>query len=702
MKTISNLWRCIASLLLFAPLALLAQGDSMTGYPSQGLWSSSRSIKQLFDLRPAPHILGREVACEKSINLVPLVKGFGYASIEPSLNHQALEFEEGIEGVVTPYIMLPHFDNITIRGIECVVDEAVEDARVIVARVRQDDTNGLSQEILVSQPATLQEGYNQVLLDEPQKVSAKDLVLVGYSCPATSVKGSNSSPVLYDGDREYCLPEANMVALSTAYYEQGKSYSFSQVQDTEPLELGSALIYALVDDPDGHYDYIVYPLKQPRYSLLTSKEYFRYDILVRNIGFEEITSMTFLEKYHHANYGMREKQYPPFEIPVPVKGICEVAWTHPPYPEGTSKGSVELLSIDDQSVIEKGMIKWVFDAFNPTEKGSMERKSVLVEYYTSESAPDAPRYNALINQMAEDLVAKGYEVSCVAYPVGGEEVAFAKEACNEELATLLGQVPYPTPSQLPYFSINRAPYLSERRAFAFVSKDQLFGKDQKADADLLEPFLQEKERAFISDIVCHDLPGGKTSLEVKGKLLYDADPDDLYLTAVVTEDNVKAQDQKGTSSGEEYLHQHMVRAYYTSNLGTNIMPEADGTFDYQSPEIALDPSWKKENLKVVLFLHRDPTYVNKISCHVYSSKTIPFGGSFSGVTAPQVNESSTRLYQDASGLLQIEGDHEQVVVYSLEGQCVAESLPAQLPPGSYVVVVSHSQGTRTLHKVVVK
>ena len=170
----------------------------------------------------------------------------------------------------------------------------------------------------------------------------------------------------------------------------------------------------------------------------------------------------------------------------------------------------------------------------------------------------------------------------------------------------------------------------------------------------------------------------------------------------MTEDNVKAQDQKGTSSGEEYLHQHMVRAYYTSNLGTNIMPEADGTFDYQSPEIALDPSWKKENLKVVLFLHRDPTYVNKISCHVYSSKTIPFGDSFSGVTAPQVNENSTRLYQDASGLLQIEGDHEQVVVYSLEGQCVAESLPAQLPRGSYVVVVSHSQGTRTLHKVVVK
>ena len=400
--------------------------------------------------------------------------------------------------------------------------------------------------------------------------------------------------------------------------------------------------------------------------------------------------------------GCARSSIPPFEIPVPVKGICEVAWTHPPYPEGTSKGSVELLSINDQSVIEKGMIKWVFDAFNPTEKGSVERKSVLVEYYTSESAPDAPRYNAMINQMAEDLVAKGYEVSCVAYPVGGEEVAFAKDACYEELATLLGQVPYPTPSQLPYFSINRAPYLSERRAFAFVSKDQLFGKDQKADADLLEPFLQEKERALISEIVCHDLPGGKTSLEVKGKLLYDADPDDLYLTAVVTEDNVKAQDQKGIGTGEEYLHQHMVRAYYTSNLGTNIMPEADGTFDYKSPEIALDPSWKKENLKVVLFLHRDATYVNKISCHVYSSKTIPFGGSFSGVTAPQVKESSTRLYQDASGLLQIEGDHEQVVVYSLEGQCVAESLPAQLPRGSYVVVVSHSQGTKTLHKVVVK
>lgn len=701
MRTMSNLWRSIASLLLFSPLVLLAQGKPMTGDPSQGLWASSHSIKQLFDLRTAPHILGRGVPCERSVNLVPLVKGFGYASIEPSLTHQALEVEEGAEGIVTPYIMLPLFDNITIKGIECVVDEAVADARVVVARVRQDGTNGLWQEILVSQPATLQEGYNQVLLDEPLKVSAKDLVLVGYSCPASSVKGSKSSPVLYDGDEENSLPEANLAAVSTAYYEKGKSYSFSQVQDTEPFKLGSALIYALVDDPEGHYDYVVYPLKQPRYSLLTTKEYFRYNILVRNIGFKEITKMTFLEKLNH-DYGMQEKQYPPFEITVPVKGLCDVGWMHPPYPEGTSKGSIELLSINDQSVIEKGMIKWVFDAFNPTEKGSVERKSVLVEYYTSESAPDAPKYNALINQMAEELQAKGYEVSRVAYPVGSEEVAFAEEACNEQLATLLGQAPFPTPSQLPYFSINRAPYLSENRVFAFVSKNRLFGEDQKADADLLEPFLQEKERALISDIVCHDLPGGMTSLEVKGKLLYDADPADLYITAVVTEDNVKAEDQKGIGMGEEYLHQHMLRTYYTSNIGTKIMPEADGSFEYKSPEIDLYPSWKKENLKVVLFLHRDAAYANKISCHAYCSKTIPFGGSFSVGIAPQVKEGSIRLYQDASGLLQIEGDHERVVVYSLDGQCAAKSLPALLPPGGYVVAVSPSQGATTFHKVVVK
>ena len=697
----SNLWRSIASLLLFSPLVLLAQGKPMTGDPSQGLWASSHSIKQLFDLRTASHILGRGVPCERSVNLVPLVKGFGYASIEPSLTHQALEFEEGAEGIVTPYIMLPLFDNITIKGIECVVDEAVADARVVVARVRQDGTNGLWQEILVSQPATLQEGYNQVLLDEPLKVSAKDLVLVGYSCPASGVKGSKSSPVLYDGDEENSLPEANLAAVSTAYYEKGKSYSFSQVQDTEPFKLGSALIYALVDDPEGHYDYVVYPLKQPRYSLLTTKEYFRYNILVRNIGFKEITKMTFLEKLNH-DYGMQDKQYPPFEITVPVKGLCDVGWMHPPYPEGTSKGSIELLSINDQSVIEKGMIKWVFDAFNPTEKGSVERKSVLVEYYTSESAPDAPKYNAMINQMAEDLQAKGYEVSRVAYPVGGEDVAFAEEACNEELATLLGQAPFPTPSQLPYFSINRAPYLSENRIFAFVSKNRLFGEDQKADTDLLEPFLQEKERALISDIVCHDLLEEMTSVEVKGKLLYDADPADLYITAVVTEDNVKAEDQKGIGTGDEYLHQHMLRTYYTSNIGTKIMPEADGSFEYKSPEIDLYPSWKKENLKVVLFLHRDAAYANKISCHAYCSKTIPFGGSFSVGIAPQVKEGSIRLYQDASGLLQIEGDHERVVVYSLDGQCAAKSLPALLPPGGYVVAVSPSQGATTFYKVVVK
>lgn len=686
--TNSNFWKVLLGILLLAPWGLLAQHTEIP-------------VKQLLERQQNPHSLKvGSSASLQSVNLVPLVKGFGYASIEPTLSHAPLEFEEGAKGIMTPYIIMPPFGDMTIKGIECVVNEDVADARIVVARVRLDGMGGLWQEILVSQPTSLTKGYNQVMLNEPQSISAQDLVIVGYSCPASGIEESESAPVLYDGDQANCLPEANLVAVSNQYYEKGKAYSFNQVQHTESFELGSALIYVLVDDPKGLLDYVVYPLKQPRNSLLSSNEYFRYDLVLRNLGFKDITGMTFLENYQYG-YDTREKQYP-FEINIPIKGLCEVTWAHPPYPVGTSKGTVKLLNINDQSVLDKEMISWVFDAFNPSENGSTPRKSVLIETFTSESAPHAPKYNKLMDLVAGKLISEGYEVSRIAYPIGSEEVAYADEACNETIATLLGQNALPAPDDLPFFTINRAPYLAEQNAFAFVSKWKLFGESQVVDTYLLNPFLQEKERARFSEIICHDLPDGMTSIEVKGKLLLDADPADLYITAVLTEDDVKAEAQQGIGMGEEYRHQHMVRTFYTSNRGTKIMPEADGTFVYKSPEIDIYPSWKKKDLKVVLFLHRDPAYKSKISCHAYCSKTLPYGGKFTSVKTPQSSHSTIRLYQDLSGMLQIEGSYDKATVYSLEGFCVTQTLPSRLPAGGYVVVVKQTNGETTLHKVILK
>lgn len=677
--------------LLFAPFTLLAQ----SGVKS----TSIDEVKQLIAHRTKPVLLKKGLRVEdQQTNLVPLVKGFGYASVEPTLTHKPMEFEEEAEGIMTPFLVIPPIGDFSVKGVECVVAEPVTDARIIVAKVQLDGMGELWQEVVVSQACSLEKGYNKIMLDEAQHFTEKDLVLVGYSVHASGKGGDRKSPVLYDGDT-YCLPEANMVAVSESFYEKGKAYGFSQVQHTETFNLGSALVYALLDDPNGLFDYLVYPLKQPHNSILRTNEYFSYKLSLRNIGFKDIEGMTFYEKCYYG-YDLREKLYP-FEMNIPVKGLCDAGWAHPPYPLGTSKGTVELDQINGTPVRDKGMIRWVFDSFIPTEKGSKERKSVLVEYYTSEAAPNAPQYNEKINIMAGNLIANGYDVSLVAYPVGSDDVAFAEEACNETLAMLLGRPTIPTPTALPYFAINRAPYLADKGELAFVSKKKLFDDGGIEDPYILDPFLHERERAIITEAVCKDLPGGMTSLEVKGKLLLDADPDDLYITAVLTEDYIKAKDQKGVEMGKNYEHMNLVRTFYTSNRGTKFTPEADGSFVFKSPEIDIYPSWKKENLKAVIILHRNPMYESRISSHAYCSKTLFYGTDFTSNKETTSPEKKVSFFQDATGLLQIDGTYKSLEVFSIDGQRVTQALPAQLAPGSYIVVVRQNQNA-TCHKVIIK
>ena len=94
-------------------------------------------------------------------------------------------------------------------------------------------------------------------------------------------------------------------------------------------------------------------------------------------------------------------------------------------------------------------------------------------------------------------------------------------------------------------------------------------------------------------------------------------------------------------------------------------------------------------------------YESRISSHAYCSKTLFYGTDFTSNKETTSPEKMVSFFQDATGLLQIDGTYKSLEVFSIDGQRVTQALPAQLAPGSYIVVVRQNQNA-TCHKVIIK
>lgn len=612
--------------------------------------------------------LADNITADSQPNLISLVKGFGYASVEPQLVHRPLELDGEREGIVTPYIKMPFGHPFTIQGIECVVAEDLPEARITISRLEGEETSQARQVVVVSQKCSLVKGYNRIILDKPLSVSKEDRLIAGYSCRISKKSGKWSTPVLFDGDT-HAIPEANQVMFSDEYYEPDKTYNLHPVMNTQSFNVGSLLIYVLIgDDPDGAFDYLLYPLEQPENIILTKPDYFVYRLCLRGLGLKDVSTVDFTERYYNG-YDLKTSEHR-FEIDVPVKGFCEVRWNHPPYPQGTSKGVVSMARINDYALGQFSPAHWYFDAFMPSKGGSLSRNTILLETFGTENMDFLP-----IDHIEADLRNQGYNVSRIVYPIED-----AQSPGRPLLSALRGQEQI-DPSSLPTLAINRAPYLGNNEYPAFVLPSRLLPGGHY-DSHALDPFIEEHERVVIKQIQVSDSKSGKISVKLSGKLLFDADPDDLYATIVVTEN-------KAHATG-------LMKAMFTSPTGEKIMPEADGSFEYNSVELAIDPSWQREQLQVVTILHRNPNYKGKISCHAYSCRTLPLGGSFNDVDIPyNTTEKLPELYQDAEGFLNARGTYDSVVVRTMDGRMISNSLPCFVSDGVYVVSFTSPKGDAT-------
>lgn len=100
-------------------------------------------------------------------------------------------------------------------------------------------------------------------------------------------------------------------------------------------------------------------------------------------------------------------------------------------------------------------------------------------------------------------------------------------------------------------------------------------------------------------------------LEVKFKSMVDLSGVDVYWTAYVTEGHIKAQQKMpDLSKNKDYIHEHVLRTSFNGTFG-NPIPDFDGSLNStycDSRVVAKDPSWKAENLEVIVIAYNHNTY----------------------------------------------------------------------------------------------
>lgn len=119
------------------------------------------------------------------------------------------------------------------------------------------------------------------------------------------------------------------------------------------------------------------------------------------------------------------------------------------------------------------------------------------------------------------------------------------------------------------------------------------------------------------------------------------------ITVYITEDSIKARQQKGTDDLAHYYHQHTLRVA-NSTWGDIIDWDADNHFTYTTT-LTVDPSWKRRLMHIIAFINRydenDPS-----QCAIENAASIDFDDVTTGIThINNVTEDSGKEYLDIQG-----------------------------------------------------
>lgn len=310
-------------------------------------------------------------------------------------------------------------------------------------------------------------------------------------------------------------------------------------------------------------------------------------------------------------------------------------------------------------------------------------KKVLLENFTTESCSNCPRVHEYVSSIMKD----DNRVVCVAHHAGFGTDEFTISASKSYLWFYDSNSTY-----APAIMLDRTNFTQ----YGIESATPVFNPTSENYLRNLLKFKEDEPGFFdISAATTYDAATRQLTIGVKSAVSEEYEGDkNLFVTVFLTEDGLHG---KQSGAGNDYIHDHAIRALLTNIKGDNADFSVNGTFE-KTFTTTLDAAWKPENMHVVAFVNEfDTGDVN--GCEVYNVCQTDV---MSGETAIKGNRLDGVSVGTDGATVVVGGQFDSVEAYTLDGRRTVSTGEARfsLPAGVYVVKVKHGGDVKT-QKVVV-
>lgn len=339
-----------------------------------------------------------------------------------------------------------------------------------------------------------------------------------------------------------------------------------------------------------------------------------------------------------------------------------------------------------------------------------KRNSILIERFTTEQCGQCPKVDKPLAALKEVLKSQGYEVLDIEHHVGYHTDWLTLPECEELLFPFYGAFHF-----APAASLNRwSPTLCtlgeggqrckpcRDRTHAVVLPLNVLKYDEQSLLDHAKLVAEVPSLAKIERIErVAELGDEAFSFEATIVLGEEFPEEEIYLTALVIQENILAKNQAGVPFGSrQYTHHNVIRSYATPALGLKLDRSMGKTIKVKLDEVSFKDSRikdvKLEERFLLLILHQDITNEDIKARQIHDWATIKYGETLANEHLPASIDIEAQPYVE-EGKLRFTVPVMHYELYDIAGRPVnAQTLVV----GTYVLVY-YTEGQKVTRKIIV-
>lgn len=305
----------------------------------------------------------------------------------------------------------------------------------------------------------------------------------------------------------------------------------------------------------------------------------------------------------------------------------------------------------------------------------MFERTVVLEEFTTEKCKNCPNAANHVRYMLNGLTEQERERTAVLCHHSGFYTDGFTQACDKSYTCFYG----PKGTFAPAFMIDRIPQASNTTVFELTNYVNLIERVRNRMAEPAYYSIETRGEWSVTERKVRLTISGVANRQICS---------DTRITVYITEDDVKAVSQSGTSN-PDYRHQHLIRAY-NSTWGENPQWSDERNYSYNC-ELTYPDGCDPEKMEILAMIsnYDESNTCNRQLQNACKVELMKLKSGTTGIEAPVAPTLSIRA-EDSD--IRIDGDYDSIQVFDLSGRAMPRT---GLPAGIYLVRVSTASGIQT-------